>query len=247
MQNSRRNIKKSGKPKKSAKSHAILDPESRRRKARKIAAIVSEHVDLGQAELLDMGTGSGHIAGEFGKRARRVVSVDVTDERQEKDGYEFVQVGTAKLPFADNSFDVVVSNHVVEHVPDQAVHLSELTRVLRSGGVVYLATPNKLWLRDPHYRLPFISWLPRPVSAAYLRTVKPGKVWDIYPMSHFGIKKHLRQHQVHNALPDLVKKHGAKTLDVWKGAATVLRIVPDSLLKPTQYVSPTLIYIVKKK
>jgi 2-polyprenyl-3-methyl-5-hydroxy-6-metoxy-1,4-benzoquinol methylase len=242
----RKGVNKGANMSKSESSHAVLDPESRRRKARKIAAMVSDHVDLSKAELLDMGTGSGHIAEEFGKAAKRVVSVDVTDERQVQDGYEFVQVDSAKLPFPDNSFDVVVSNHVVEHVPDQSVHLQELVRVLRPGGVAYLATPNKLWLRDPHYRLPFISWLPRRASDRYLKLFKPDKIWDIYPLSHFGIKKHLRGHKLHNALPDLVKKKAA-TLDVWRGAAKVLQVAPSRLLVPTQYLSPTLIYIVKKR
>lgn len=233
---------------KSDSTHAVLDAESRRRKARKIAAIVSDHTDLKQAELLDLGTGSGHIAEEFAKQARKVTSVDVADEREVRDGYEFVKVDSAKLPFKDGSFDVVVSNHVVEHVPDQATHLHELVRVLRPGGVVYLATPNKLWLRDPHYRLPFISWLPRRASQRYLQTFRPGKVWDIYPVSHFQVRRHFRRNgaQVHNALPDLVKKQAA-TLDVWQGAVRALQVVPSPLLKPTQYVSPTLIYIVKKR
>ncbi len=233
--------------KKSKSSHAILDPESRRRKARKIATLVSGHIKLETADLLDMGTGSGHIAEELGRRARRVVSVDVTDEREVRDGYEFVKVASAKLPFDDESFDVVVSNHVVEHVPDQRMHLRELMRVLRPDGVAYLATPNKLWLRDPHYKLPFISWLPRRASQAYLSTCKPGKVWDIYPMSHFGVRKQLGAHHVYNALPDLVKPQNNKTMDVAKGAVKTLRFLPAGVLKSTQYFSPTLIYIIRKK
>lgn len=231
---------------KSESSHAVLDPESRRRKARKITAVVSDHTDMSKAKLLDIGTGSGHIAEEFSKRAGKVTSVDVTDERQVRQGFEFVKVDGARLPFKDGSFDVVVSNHVVEHVPDQATHLAEIVRVLRLGGVIYLATPNKLWLSDPHYRLPFISWLPRRLSQRYLQTFKPGKVWDIYPVSHFKVRKHLGRHQVINALPDIAKKQ-ATTLDVWQGAAKALQVVPSPLLKPTQYISPTLIYIVKKR
>lgn len=234
---------------KSAASHAVLDAQSRRRKAHKITAIVSPHVDIKRAKLLDIGTGSGHIAEEFAKSANHVVSVDVTDERQAKDGYEFVQVEGTILPFPDDSFDVVVSNHVVEHVPgrqQQQLHLQELLRVVRPEGVVYLATPNKLWLRDPHYRLPFISWLPRQASQRYLHTFRPGKVWDIYPVSHFDIKRHLAGHDVTNALPDLVKKR-ASTLDVWRGMARGLRMVPTSMLRTTQYWSPTLIYTIKKK
>lgn len=232
--------------KKSDASHAVLDEKSRRRKARKIAAMLEGHADLKQSDLLDLGTGSGHIANEFAQQAKRVVSVDITDERQVSDGYEFVLVSDTKLPFPDASFDIVVSNHVVEHIPDQSGHLSELMRVLRPGGVAYLATPNKLWLRDPHYRLPFISWLPRQASARYLKLFKPDKVWDIYPLSHFGVRRHLAGHDVNNALPELAKKH-ASTTDVWKGAASALRYAPAPLLAPTKYVSPTLIYLVKKR
>lgn len=227
-------------------SHAVLDAASRRKKARKITAILDNHTDVSQSELLDLGTGSGHIANEFAQQAKRVVSVDVTDERQTSEGYEFVLVDSAKLPFADATFDIVVSNHVVEHIPDQSTHLQELMRVLRPGGVAYLATPNKLWLRDPHYRLPFISWLPRSASARYLKLFKPEKTWDIFPLSHFGIKRHLTGHELHNALPELAKKHAATT-DVWQGATAALGKVPQPLLQPTQYISPTLIYVVKKR
>lgn len=231
---------------KSAASHAVLDDESRRRKARKITAILDGHADLARAELLDLGTGSGHIADEFAKQSKRVVSVDVTDERQVKGSYEFLVVDSAVLPFPDASFDVVVSNHVVEHIADQKTHLHELMRVLRPGGVAYLATPNKLWLRDPHYRLPFISWLPRGLSQRYLTMFKPEKTWDIFPMSHFGIRKQTQGHELHNALPELARKHAAQT-DVWKTAAMLLGKMPQPLLQPTKYLSPTLIYIVKKR
>src|SRR3546814_9833619 len=67
------------------------------------------------------------------------------------------------LPFADDSFDVVLSNHVIEHVgeqPEQLAHLSELRRVLTPGGIGYLAVPNRWMLVEPHYRLAFLSWWP---------------------------------------------------------------------------------------
>ena len=65
------------------------------------------------------------------------------------------------IPFPDGTFDVVITNQVLEHVPDAGLHLREIRRVLPDDGVVYLATPNKWWLTDPHYKMPFISWLPR--------------------------------------------------------------------------------------
>jgi len=57
------------------------------------------------------------------------------------------------LPFANNRFDVCVSNYVIEHVSDPSVHFREVGRVLRAGGVYCFRTPN-LW----HY-VAVGSWL----------------------------------------------------------------------------------------
>ena len=47
------------------------------------------------------------------------------------------------LPFRDDSFDLVISHHVIEHVNDQLAHLLELKRVLKPEGRLYLGCPNK--------------------------------------------------------------------------------------------------------
>lgn len=47
------------------------------------------------------------------------------------------------LPFADGSFDFVFSHHVLEHVSNPQVALSEMYRVLRPSGYLYLSTPNR--------------------------------------------------------------------------------------------------------
>ena len=47
-----------------------------------------------------------------------------------------------KLPFADDSLDIIVSSEVVEHLPDPRPALREMARVLRPGGYVMVTTPN---------------------------------------------------------------------------------------------------------
>lgn len=141
----------------------------REAKARKILAILEESGALGETPrlVLDIGTGSGEIAAFLGGR-HRVVSVDVVDQRTVRGAYRFV-VGAAPLPFRDGLFDVAISNHVIEHVPDRTAHLAEIARVLRPGGVCYLATPNRLWPREPHHRVWLIHWLPLAWSEGLLR------------------------------------------------------------------------------
>lgn len=48
-----------------------------------------------------------------------------------------------RFPFPDASFDVGVSNYVLEHVPDPELHLKEVERVLLPGGVYAFRTPNR--------------------------------------------------------------------------------------------------------
>lgn len=52
------------------------------------------------------------------------------------------------LPFADAAFDVVISNFMLYHVPDQPAALAEMRRVLRPGGRLYLATNGEAHLRE---------------------------------------------------------------------------------------------------
>jgi SAM-dependent methyltransferase len=46
------------------------------------------------------------------------------------------------MPFPDDAFDLVICNHVIEHVPAWEKLAQELHRVVRPGGLVYVATPN---------------------------------------------------------------------------------------------------------
>jgi 2-polyprenyl-3-methyl-5-hydroxy-6-metoxy-1,4-benzoquinol methylase len=116
----------------------------RLRKAQMIKAIVEDYRadPIVGVDLLDIGSGNGDIS-EFFAPENRVRSVDVVDQRRSQGAAEFTLVDSEMLPFPDSSFDVVLSHHVVEHVNDQLLHLSEVHRVLRPTGVAYLATPNR--------------------------------------------------------------------------------------------------------
>lgn len=73
-----------------------------------------------------------------------------------------------RLPFADASFDLAIAWDVVEHVQDPAQLLAELARVIKPGGRVLLTVINRFAYRDPHYHLPLLNWLPRPLAEAII-------------------------------------------------------------------------------
>lgn len=117
----------------------------RSQKARMIDAILSDFLGgpVAGYAMLDIGCGNGDISESFAK-ANRHHAVDVKDQRRATAlGFEFRLVDSERLPYEDGRFDVVISHHVIEHVDDQALHLAEIRRVLRDGGIAYLATPNR--------------------------------------------------------------------------------------------------------
>ncbi len=69
------------------------------------------------------------------------------------------------LPFANNSFDLIIIQDVIEHLVEVKDFYSEVNRVLKTNGIIYLSTPNKLslfnFVADPHFGLPLLSLLKR--------------------------------------------------------------------------------------
>jgi len=61
---------------------------------------------------------------------------------------EYVVADAQELPFADESFDVVLANHMLYHVPDRPRAFLEIRRVLASGGVCHASTNGEGHLRE---------------------------------------------------------------------------------------------------
>lgn len=63
--------------------------------------------------------------------------------QQKGDNWLLLNADVLNLPFENGSFDAVLYYHVIEHVPDPARSIAELARVLRTGGGMFVGTPNR--------------------------------------------------------------------------------------------------------
>lgn len=233
--------------------HAVQNVASRNKKAMKIERLLDLAHRSQPMRMLEVGTGSGGIAHYFGTHPAlhcEVTAVDVHDNRRVFDGYTYRHVAGVELPFDDGCFDVVITNHVIEHVGDndtQARHLAEVRRVLKSDGIGYLAVPNRWMLTEPHYQLKFLSWWPRSWRTPYLRLMRKGDFYDCEPLQMKQLEHMLAAagFRYRNLCIEALRA----TFDIERAdstAAHVLHKTPDALLAPWQRIIPTLIYRIER-
>jgi ubiquinone/menaquinone biosynthesis C-methylase UbiE len=229
--------------------HAVLDLASRRAKGLKIERLLSLKDRTQPIRMLEVGTGSGGIAHYFGTHPQLhcdVDAVDVHDNRLITDGYRFKLVQGTGLPYPDAAFDVVLTNHVIEHVGDeqaQRAHLAELHRVLHPAGIGYLAVPNRWMLVEPHYKLAFLSWLPHAWRSPYLRAMHKGTFYDCEPLQMRQLERLLADAEFD--CQNLCVEALRATFEIERSRAwstRLLRRIPDAAMAPLRRIIPTLIY-----
>ncbi|EFO80400.1 methyltransferase type 11 [Oscillochloris trichoides DG-6] len=129
--------------------------------------------ELRGLRVLDLGAGMGGFAVAAALRGARVVAseynpayCEIVRLRAERHNLRLPVFNAAgeTLPFADASFDVVVAWDVIEHVQSPTAMLREIARVLRPKGHCLITAINRRAWIDPHYHLPGINWLPRPLA-----------------------------------------------------------------------------------
>lgn len=136
-------------------------------------AMIERYAPLQGKRILDAGCGLGMYVRAFRRFSDEVYGIDLDPNRIAQASRELphLQVASAeRLPFEDDSFDVVLSHEVWEHVSDDRAAAREAVRVLRPGGRLVVFVPNRRWLFETHGiywrgqyhfgNIPFINWLP---------------------------------------------------------------------------------------
>ncbi len=102
------------------------------------------HLD-DKTSCLDFGAGRGNVSAmNFREQGARVSGVDVSPAVLENPYLDSAQVMNGSLlPFESESFDLVFSDNVLEHLDDPVSIFKEIYRVLKPGGIFIAKTPNK--------------------------------------------------------------------------------------------------------
>jgi SAM-dependent methyltransferase len=120
------------------------------------------------------GCGVGAYFGHLSAQAKQIVGLDIELERTFEARQKSPQVvcGAGEfLPFHADSFDLILSHEVLEHVQDDSAAIKEMVRALKPGGRLALFCPNRgypfethgiYWRGEYHFgNIPLVNWLPR--------------------------------------------------------------------------------------
>ncbi len=99
-------------------------------------------------KILEIGTGTCRLLSYLHGKGYSIEGVDINSEYLEQGEKLYgklpvTRIDSERLPFADNSFDLVLGFDVFEHIRDTEGHLNEVSRVLTKNGCYLLQTPNK--------------------------------------------------------------------------------------------------------
>lgn len=142
------------------------------------------------ADVLDIGTGTGHLLPALERRGMRVTGIDVHVEglalaRARSDAL-FVCDARGELPMA--SFDLVLLTDVLEHVDDDAALLRQASGVLRRGGRILATVPAHPWL-----------WSAVDTASGHKRRYTPSSLRAVFHRA--GVRPALVRYFNHAAVP----------------------------------------------
>lgn len=126
--------------------------------------LATQMLDAVRGDILDVGCGPGPFIGDMQRESRRLFMADLAQnmlrEAREAAGavreVQWITSDVTRLPFRGESFDGVLCIGVIGYVPEPAVAMGEIRRVLRPGGTGVIQVSNLTGLKHQVYE----EWLP---------------------------------------------------------------------------------------
>jgi ubiquinone/menaquinone biosynthesis C-methylase UbiE len=234
---------------------AAFSQVGRERKANKVLAILEDALgDLRDKSLLDIGCSAGIMTQCYARRFATVVGTDIdlpalehasrTDEARQT---AWAAADSQGLPFRDESFDVVICTHIYEHVPDARLMMAEIHRILRPNGVCFFSAGNRLSYMEPHYRLPMLSIVPKPLAHWYLRLLGRGHYYYETHLTYWGLRRLVGDFELRDYTLKVVadpQRYFAE--DMLSGGSFKQKAVLF-VLRAAYWVCPTYLWVLKKR
>ena len=147
------------------------------------------------AHVLELGCGAGTMWNQCADRIPAGWSITLSDL---SDGmldsawrnlvvtgrsFKFEKIDAQSIPYADGTFDAVIANHMLYHVPDRKKALTEIKRVLKSGGCLIASTVGANHMKEMYGWLQRVNKNPRPDMFTNPFTLESGlaQLLEVFP------------------------------------------------------------------
>lgn len=229
--------------------------ESRKEKAVRIVKLLEHYYGKGKLldlTLLDVGASTGIIDNELANHFKSVIGIDI-----DKDAIKFAQKNFGKqnltfkvddamnLSFKNNSFDVIICAQVYEHVPNDQKLINEIYRVLKPDGICYFAALNKFWPWEPHYNLPFLSWLPKNLGNYYVKMLGKASRYHETLRSYWSLRELTKKFKVVEYTSKILKN--PKEFGYYNLVKFPLNTIAWFISPLSKYTAPTFFWLLVKK
>jgi len=142
---------------------------ARFRRFRALLESLPAKADGAPIRILDVGGAPGYWLGVrplWQDFPVEITIVNIGAEDEDRPPFHLRKGDACSLPYADRSYDIVHSNSVIEHVGQWRAMRAMAHEVRRLAPRYFVQTPNFWFPYEPHYKMPFIHWLPESVRAA---------------------------------------------------------------------------------
>jgi 2-polyprenyl-3-methyl-5-hydroxy-6-metoxy-1,4-benzoquinol methylase len=229
--------------------------KGRTQKFKKILSILQDfQSNTRSLNCIDIGCSSGIITSSLEDYFSMAIGIDIDQEAVQyaKDHFssprvQYLIADSMALPFRDNAIEVIICNHIYEHVPNANQMMREIYRALKENGFCYFSAGNKHMIIEGHYHLPFLSWIPKPLAHLYLKLAGKGNFYYEQHLSLRGLKQLVKEFQIYDYTLSIIRdpeKFFAK--DIFNTQTFLYKLI--RCLAPYLYPwIPTFIWVLRKK
>lgn len=134
-------------------------------------------LNLTEIKILDLG-GSSYFWDEMSKHFPAKYKLTIVnlnrDEIGDGDCQKIIGDGKTASFIKDKSFDVVVSNSVIEHLGTLAHQIEMANNIMRVADYYFIQTPAFIFPFEPHFLFPFFHWMPKWLRIKFVRNFDMG-------------------------------------------------------------------------
>ena len=239
----------------------IFNEFERIAKANQILLIIKDYYKsnftgkkLSEASVLDAGCSYGIMDDFLSTSFKEILAVDIDENAIDiaKSVYNKPNITYIKKKIEGLSlkkkFDIVISNMVLEHVPNQEIYLDKIYSLINKNGICILSVPNKFSIsKEPHYDIYFLSWWPQIVSNFILKVRKKGDYYYEKPVSWCKLKKLTRNFELVDYSLKRIKDPIRFGFEKRVKHKSILSMIPLFILKILRYHSPSFIVVLRKE